>query len=245
MARAKNTDTIFPTFGPRKHRGRNHKEAFFYLVRKWFLTGLVAVAPVGITVALIAIIISFADNMVKHLLPEGYEPAVLFGHSVPGLGLVATLLVVTIIGALVSNFLGQYFIRIWDGMVGRVPVISGVYGAVKQVLTSVLSEQGSSFREVVYIEFPQPGQYIMGFVIGPVDHFPQEILDKQKEPMISVFIPMVPMPTSGYLIVLPESKLIKTNIAVEEGLKLTVTLGLVKKNEPAEAAAAVVPLGVK
>jgi len=245
MARAKKTDTIFSAFGSRKHRGRNRKEAFFHLVRKWFLTGLLAVAPVGITVALITVIVSFADNLVIHLLPQGYEPAVLFGHEVPGLGLITTLLTVTIIGALVSNFFGRYFIRIWDNMVGRVPVISGVYGAVKQVLTSVLSEQGSSFREVVYIEFPQPGQYIMGFVIGPVDHFPSEILEKQKEPMISVFIPMVPMPTSGYLIALPESKLIKTNIAVEEGLKLTVTLGLVKKNEPVDAVAAVILPGVK
>jgi uncharacterized membrane protein len=162
----------------------------------------------------------------QHLLPSGYEPAVLLGHEVPGLGLLATFIGLTLIGALVSNFFGRYFIRMWDRMMARLPVINGVYGSIKQVFNSVLSEQGSSFREVVYVEFPQPGQYAMGFVVGPPEHLP-EIPDV--ELMITVFIPMVPLPTSGFLITLPSKKLFKSNMTVEEGLKLSVTMGIANK----------------
>jgi uncharacterized membrane protein len=198
-----------------------------YLIRKWFLTGLAAAAPVAITIALIIVIVSFTDNLFQHLLPSGYEPAVLLGHEVPGLGLVVTFVGLTLIGALVSNFLGRYFIRMWDRMMARVPIVSGVYGSIKQIMNSVLSEQGQSFREVVYVEFPQPGQYAMGFVIGPADHLP---VIENIVPMTTVFIPMVPVPTSGFLITLPTTKLLKSDMTVEEGLRMSVTMGLVKNS---------------
>jgi uncharacterized membrane protein len=152
---------------------------------------------------------------------------VLLGHEVPGLGLVVTFVGLTLIGALVSNFLGRYFIRMWDRMMARVPIVSGVYGSIKQIMNSVLSEQGQSFREVVYVEFPQPGQYAMGFVIGPADHLP---VIENIVPMTTVFIPMVPVPTSGFLITLPTTKLLKSDMTVEEGLRMSVTMGLVKNS---------------
>lgn len=195
------------------------------LLRKWFLTGLLVLSPIVITCALIAAIVSFTDNLIQHLAPEGYEPSVLLGMHVPGLGLILTLLAVTSTGALISNFMGRYFIRVWDRLVARVPFVNGIYGGVKQVLNSVLSEQGQSFREVVYVEFPQSGQYAMGFVIGQA---PGTAFISHPETLVSVFIPMVPLPTSGFMITLPHDKLIKTNMTVEEGLKLTVTLGMVK-----------------
>ncbi len=211
---------------------RNKKTVSFweepaYIIRKWFFTGLAAVAPVGITIALIVATVSFTDNLFQHLLPTGYEPAVLLGHEVPGLGLIVTFIGLTLIGALVSNYLGRYFIRIWDRLMGRVPIISGVYGSVKQIMNSVLSEQSQSFREVVYVEFPQPGQYVMGFVIGPPEHLP-DLPDV--EFMTTVFIPMVPLPTSGFLVTLPSKKLLKSNMTIDQGLKLSVTMGLVNKN---------------
>jgi uncharacterized membrane protein len=200
-----------------------------YLVRKWFITGILSAAPIIITIWLVWAIVSFTDNILKHLLPHDAEPAVLFGTEIPGLGLIVTFAGLTLIGAFISNFFGRYFLRAWDRFMARVPLISGVYGAIKQVLNSVLSEQGQSFREVVYVEFPLPGMYAMGFVVGPADHFPS----KNDEEMVAVFVPQVPMPTSGYLLNMPQKKLIKTDISVEEGLKLSITLGMAKPIETA------------
>lgn len=199
-------------------------------IRKWFLTGLLAAAPVGITLALVWAIVSFTDDLLKHLLPHGYEPSVLLGHEVPGLGLFVAFIALTLIGALISNFLGRYFIRLWDRFIARVPIINKVYVPIKQVLDSVLSENGTSFREVVYIEFPQPGQYAIAFVVGPAGHMKDFVF---QEPMVAVFVPTVPMPTTGYLLNMAESKLIKSDLTVEEGLKLIITLGMV--GQPARA----------
>jgi uncharacterized membrane protein len=196
-------------------------------LRKWFLTGLLIAAPVVITMWLVWSIVSFADHLLQAVLPHDYQLAILLGYKIPGIGLILTLLVLLLLGALFSNLFGQFFIRQWDRLVARVPVISGIYGAIKQVLNSVLSEQGQSFREVVYVEYPQPGQYALGFVTGAAESFP----DMQEE-MVAVFIPLVPVMTSGNWVTLPKSKLIATDITVEEGLKLVVTLGLVKKELP-------------
>ena len=195
------------------------------IIRKWFLTGLVAVAPVAVTLSVVMAVFDLTDNILQHISPAGYEPTKLLGFHLPGLGLLITLVGITAVGALVSNFLGDYLVRWWDKIISRLPVVNTIYGGVKQVLNSVLSDKGRSFREVVYLEFPHVGQYAMGFVIGPADHIP---VVAHPEPMVTVFIPMVPLPTTGFLITLPASKLIKSGMTVEEGLKLSVTMGLVK-----------------
>lgn len=199
------------------------------IFRKWFLTGLLAAAPIGITLFIVFAILSVTDDALQHVSPAGYDPKTLFGQRIPGLGLLVTFVGLTLIGALVSNIMGNFFIQAWDKLMAKLPLVSGVYGAVKQVMNSVLSDTGQSFREVVYVEFPQAGQYAMGFVIGPADHVP--LLEKL-EPMVTVFIPMVPLPTSGFLITLPAGKMIRSDMTVEEGLKMSVTLGLVKTSQP-------------
>ncbi len=201
-----------------------------YMVRKWFLTGVLSAAPIIITIWLVWAVVSFTDDILKHLLPHDAEPEVLFGMQIPGLGLIVTFTGLTLIGAFISNFFGRYFLRAWDRFMARVPLINGVYGGIKQVLDSVLSEKGQSFREVVYIEFPQKGQYMLGFVTGAADRFPAS---ESKEEMIFVFVPLGPVVTTGHLITLPRSKVIATDITVEEGLKMVVTLGLVKRPDAA------------
>lgn len=202
-----------------------------YLLRTWFLTGLLAVGPVVLTVVLVMMIVTFVDGMVAAVVPPEYRPSAYLGFEVPGLGLISTLVGITIIGALVSNFFGRYFVQWWDKLMARVPIINGIYGGIKQVLNSILSEKGESFREVVYIEFPQPGYYTLGFVTGTTERFPNAT-----EEMVLVFIPFGPVVTTGHLLTVPRSKIIATDISVEEGLKRVVTLGLVKKEPVIEAA---------
>lgn len=194
------------------------------LLRKWFLTGLLAAGPIVLTIALVWVIVSYMDGLVKSVVPVEYHPSAWLGFEIPGLGLISTLLGLTIFGALLSNFLGRYFVQKWDKVMARVPVINGIYGGIKQVLNSILSDQGQSFREVVFIEFPKPGYHTIGFVTGTTDRFPDAT-----EEMVMVFIPFGPVVTTGHLLVMPRSKLIPTDISVDEGLKMVVTLGLVKK----------------
>lgn len=194
------------------------------LLRKWFLTGLLAAGPIVLTIALVWVIVSYMDGLVKSVVPVEYHPSVWLGFEIPGLGLISTLLVLTVFGALLSNFLGRYFVQKWDKVMARVPIINGIYGGIKQVLNSILSDQGQSFREVVFVEFPKPGYHTIGFVTGTTDRFPDA-----KEEMVMVFIPFGPVVTTGHLLIMPRSKMIPTDISVDEGLKMVVTLGLVKK----------------
>lgn len=202
-----------------------------YLLRTWFLTGLLAAGPIVLTIILVMMIVNFADNMVAAIIPPEYRPSAYLGFEIPGLGLITTLLGLTIFGALVSNFFGRYFVQKWDKIMSRVPIINGIYGGIKQVLNSILSDKGQSFREVVFIEFPKPGFHAIGFVTGTTDRFPNA-----KEEMVMVFVPLGPVVTTGHLLVMERSKIIETDISVDEGLKMVVTLGLVKKEPVIEAA---------
>ncbi len=195
-----------------------------YLMRTWFFTGLLAAGPIVLTIVLVMMIVNFTDDMVAAIVPPEYRPSAYLGYEIPGLGLITTLVGLTLFGALVSNFFGRYFVQKWDKLMARVPVINGIYGGIKQVLNSVLSEKGQSFREVVFIEFPAKGYHTIGFVTGTTDRFPDT-----KEEMVMVFIPFGPVVTTGHLLVMPRSKVIETDISVDEGLKMVVTLGLVKK----------------
>ena len=200
------------------------KPTFFGWLRARFFTGVVVAAPIGLTAALVYWFVTFVDNTIKPLIPREWNPDTYLPFAVPGLGLLISVLALTLLGALTANFFGRTIISLGERIVRRVPLVSSIYALFKQVFETFASSSSQNFQEVVLIEYPRKGTWAVGFVssqttgemakrIGP-DHY-------------AVFVPTTPNPTSGFLIFVPTSDVIHTSMTVEEGAKLIVSAGLV------------------
>ncbi len=193
-------------------------------LRNYFLTGIVVSAPVGITFWLIWLFITFVDRSVVPLIPDSYNPSDVLGVSVPGIGVIVVLIVVTFIGFLVTNFFGRYMVRFGERMVARVPVVRTIYGVIKQIFDAVLAQSEGAFRDVVLIEYPRKGIWVIGFITSNTEGEVQRVTP---DDMVNVFLPTTPNPTSGFLLFVPRKDCIVLDMTVEEGVKLVISGGIV------------------
>jgi uncharacterized membrane protein len=210
------TPATFETIGVRRSLGAR--------LRNYLIAGILVTAPIGITVFAAWSIITGIDDAVTSLLPEAYNPNTYFYVSVPGVGLLVLVAVLTVIGFLTTNYLGRLFVRTGERMVDRMPIVRSVYAAVKQLFESVLSNRVKSFNEVVLVEFPRKGMWTLGLVIGESY---SGISDKVGEKMFNVYLPTTPNPTSGYLVFLPRTEMIRLDMSVEDCMKMIVSGGIV------------------
>ena len=194
-------------------------------LRAYFLAGVVVTAPIGITIWLVWWIVSLFDTWLKPLIPEVYNPDTYLPFAVPGVGLVVTLIVITIIGALAANLVGRTLLNYWENFLGRMPVVRSVYGAVKQIFQTVFAKPGSNFQQVGLMEFPHGGPLVIVFLAR--EHDSSEIGLPPGVPMYSGFMPTTPNPTSGYLFFLRKDQVTIVDITVEEAAKLLISAGLV------------------
>ncbi|MFN4282808.1 MAG: DUF502 domain-containing protein [Alphaproteobacteria bacterium] len=202
----------------------NGRPGFFGRLRTWLLAGVLVTAPIVITFYLIWWVIHFIDAIVTPLIPLRYQPETYLQFGVPGLGLIIVLIALTFIGALTTSLLGRYFLTLNDRVLARMPVVRGIYGATKQVFETIFSSKGNAFRSVVLVEFPRAGAWCLGFVTATTTG---EIADHAAAPLVSIFVPTTPNPTSGYLLFVPKSDVIELQMTVEEGLKMIVSGGIV------------------
>ncbi len=201
------------------------KFSLFRRLRAYFLTGIVVTAPIGITIWLAIQAINFFDSFVSSFIPAKYNPETYLQHGLPGSGVIVIVLLLTLIGALAANFLGRFFLKSSERILNRTPVIRTIYGALKQIFVAVIQQQsGSSFREVVLIEYPRKGIWAIGFISSETKG---EVLDNFNDDMLNIFLPTTPNPTSGFLLFVPKKDVIKLNMSVEEGIKLVISAGLV------------------
>ena len=204
-------------------------------LRTYFLTGVLVTTPIVITIYVAWIVVRFVDTRAARLLPPEYNPGTYLPISVPGLGLVVFIILLTLIGMLTTGYVGRLVTRAMDGVVARVPFLRSIYGATKQILETLMSGK-SSFREVVLIEFPRLGQWSVAFVTGSVK---SEIPGAGDE-LVNVFIPTTPNPTNGFLIFVPRRDLVPLDISVEAGVKLVISGGIVSPERLKVRAPAVV-----
>ncbi len=198
-------------------------------LRNSFLTGLIIVGPVGITIYMVYSFINFIDGWVKPYLPAVYNPETYLPFSIPGVGLIFAILVIMIIGALTANLFGRSLVGFGESLLDRMPVVRNLYRALKQIFETVLSQSGTSFQKVGVIEYPRKGLYAIVFVSTDTKG---EIAEKisDGELFLSVFLPTTPNPTSGYLLFLPARDVEILDMSVEEAAKLVISAGLVVPN---------------
>ena len=205
--------------------------------RNNFLTGLIVVAPVVITIYLTWTIIEFVDERVVPWVPEVYNPRTYIEYDIPGFGLFIFLIFTTVVGYFTRNLFGRQLIRIAEGWVDRLPIVRTIYNALKQIVETILSQSHSSFQKACLVEYPRKGIWAIAFISTSTKG---EIPPKAGEPeMMSVFLPTTPNPTSGFLLFLPAADVIELDMTVEEAAKLVISAGLVTPptREEREAAA--------
>jgi len=200
-------------------------------MRKYLIAGLLVWMPLGITFLVVRAIVDFLDRSLL-LIPEAYRPDSLLGFHVPGIGVVLSVILVLATGMIVANLLGKRIVAAWESLLARIPVVRNLYAGVKQILEAMLSTNGESFRKVLLIEYPRKGVWSFGFKTS--DDL-GEVQDKTGEHVVSVFIPTTPNPTSGFVLLVPESDVIELDMSVEDGLKMIISMGVVvpswKKDE--------------
>ena len=203
---------------------------FLAHLRGWFVAGLLVVAPVGLTLWIAWELLTFIDRWMTPLVPAAYDPntylnrLVPFNVNVPGVGLIALVIALTLVGLLTRVFIGRYFVHAAERVLHRMPVFRTIYGALKQIFETVLAHKSDAFRQVVLLEYPRRGMWALGFVTGTTEG---EVQNTTSDEVVNVFLPTTPNPTSGFLLFLPRSELILLDMKVEEAAKMIISGGIV------------------
>ena len=183
-------------------------------LRTWFIAGLIVFLPVAITFSIIAWLFRIVDSFLGWLLPP------LVGRPIPGVGLIASIVVIFVIGALATNVLGRRFVGFFEGMLLRIPLARSIYAATKSISATLFLQRRAAFRRPVLIQWPRAGMYTVGFVTGDTVGLPTGR-------GVNVFVVSTPNPTTGFLTLVPEEEALSLDMTVEEALKLVISGGIV------------------
>jgi len=200
------------------------KTGFLGRLRAYFLAGVLITAPIFITFYLAWLFIHFVDGKITPLIPLKYNPETYLPFGMPGLGLIVLVIAMTMIGALTAGFVGRLYLRASERLLNRMPIIRGVYGAIKQVLETVLAQKSNAFRDAVLVEYPRRGIWAVAFITGTTKG---EIQSLTEEECVNIFLPTTPNPTSGFLLFVPKKELTPLSMTVEEAMKMVISGGIV------------------
>lgn len=197
-------------------------------LRTYFLAGILITAPIGLTIYLAWLFITFVDERVFSVLPPQYNPETYLPFSVPGIGLILAVVVLTFIGAITAGFLGRFFRHLSEAILNRLPIIRSVYSAIKQIFETVFANQSAAFREVVLVEYPRQGTWSIGFITATTQGEVKSLLQQE---MVNVFVPTTPNPTSGFLLFVPVGDIKRLTMSVEDGIKMVISGGIITPPE--------------
>lgn len=187
-------------------------------LRRYFITGLIVFLPVAVTFSVLLWLFRVLDNFLGRLF------TLLFGQSVPGLGLIATIAAIFLVGALATNVLGRRLVGWFDRLMLHIPLARSIYSATKQLSDSILMQRRAAFQRPVLIEWPRQGVYTVGFVTGEAGGRAEEIAGQR---VVNVFVVSTPNPTTGFLVLVPADQVYSLDLTVEDALKLVMSGGIV------------------
>ena len=185
-------------------------------LRRYFLSGILVIVPLIITYMVLRFLFEGVDGLLSPLIAKVIK------HQIPGLGLIATIILIFIAGVLTANVVGSRLFKIWEIFFIKTPLVRTIYGSSKQLVQALTSTDKHSFKQVVMVEFPRKGTYTFGFLTNEMKI---ELLDANDK-MISVFIPSTPTPFSGWTLLFRKEDVIPLDISVEEGIKFFVSGGI-------------------
>ena len=212
-------------------------------MKKYLIAGLLVWLPLAITVWVLSGLLSALDGVFMALL--GMSQAVLPGSThvviedlrhVPGLGVLVLGVGLVLTGMFVTNIFGQWWVRQWDRILQKIPIVKSIYSSVKQVSDTLFSSSGNAFREAVLVQYPRQGSWTIAFVTGTPSG---EVAGLLPPGMLSVYVPTTPNPTSGFFLIVPRADVLPVQMSVDEALKYVISMGVVSPPSPAAAPAPV------
>lgn len=200
-------------------------------MKKYFIAGMLVWAPLAITIWVMTWGLSVLDGVfgsvmsaLMAILPSALKPALQSFRDLPGVGILIVLAIILATGVFAANFVGQWWIKLWDQIITHIPIVKSIYSSVKQVSGTLFSSKGNAFRKAVLIPYPRNGSWTIAFVTGiPAD----EVATKLGSEHVNVFLPTTPNPTSGFFMIVPRADIIELEMGVEEALKHIVSMGSV------------------
>jgi uncharacterized membrane protein len=193
------------------------KKSIFIRLRNYFITGAIVLIPIGITIYLSLFVIKISSSLLpKTINPNNYLP-----FDIPGIEILITIILITIIGGLSLSFLGKKFLEIFENLLKRIPILRTIYSAVVQLTESFTTSEGSQ-KSVVILEYPRKGIWVVGFA---TKENKGEISKKTKEELVNIFVPTTPNPTSGFLLMVPKKDVTYLDMNFEEASRFIVSAG--------------------
>ncbi len=200
-------------------------------MKKYLVAGLLVWLPLAITVWLLSWLLGALDGVFAWLLsatqavlPESTRAGIDQLRHVPGLGVIALGGVMILTGVFVTNIFGQWSVRQWDRLMGKIPIVKSIYNSVKQVSDTLFSSNGNAFREAVLVQYPRHGSWTIAFVTGKPGG---EVASRLAGEHVSVYVPTTPNPTSGFFLMMPRADVIELKMSVDEALKYVISMGVV------------------
>lgn len=202
------------------------KPGRFAGLRASFLTGIVVIAPVALTVWLVWAVIGWIDGVVLPLVPYTFQPEKYIGINLRGIGVIIFLIFTILVGWIAKGLIGKSLINFAESLVDRMPVVRTIYSGVKQIAETVFAQSERSFEKACLIQYPRKGIWAIGFISTTAKGEIARRAETGGE-LMSIFLPTTPNPTSGFLLFLPKEDVIELDMSVEEAAKLVISAGLV------------------
>ena len=205
-------------------------------MKKYFIAGILVWAPMSITIWVIAWGLGLLDGVfgsVMHAIitvfPNQFAGDLQHFRELPGVGILIVVLVIMLTGLLAISYAGQWWMKVWDGLMGRIPIVRSIYSSVQQVSSTLFSGSGQAFSKALLIRYPHADSWVIAFQTGiPA----KEVTAKLGEGYVNVFLPTTPNPTSGFFMIVPRAQTIELDMSVEEALKHIVSMGSVPPTSP-------------
>ncbi len=204
-------------------------------LKQYFITGLLVWLPMGITVWVLTWLVGLFDGIFLTVL-QAADRVIPGMHAlaqqlagVPGLGVVLVALVFLVSGVFVTNIFGQWWLRKWHGLMNRIPGVRSIYTSVRQVADTLFSGSGNAFSKALLVQYPRQGSWTIAFLTGA----PGGVVARHfEQPMVSVYVPTTPNPTSGFFLMMPKSEVVELDMSVDDALKYIISMGVVVPGGP-------------
>lgn len=205
-------------------------------MKKYLIAGLLVWLPLAITIWVLLWLLGLLDGVFswlltlgQHVMPQGADASIEALRRVPGLGVVVMAALLLLTGVFVTNIFGQWWVRQWDKLLSRIPIVKSIYNSVKQVSDTLFSSNGNAFREAVLVQYPHAGSWTIAFVTGRPGGEVQAQLEGEH---LSLYVPTTPNPTSGFFLMMPRASVRPLQMSVDEALKYIISMGVVAPPPP-------------
>jgi uncharacterized membrane protein len=191
-------------------------------LRRYLIAGLLVWIPLAITLWVLSLLVDLMDQSLL-IVPQRFRTEGLLGFHLPGLGIILTLAILLLTGAIAANFFGRQLLNVWESLLSRIPIVRSIYGGVKQISDTLFSPDGKAFRRAVLVRYPHAGAWTVALVTGSPEH---EVTDHLGHEQLSVFVPTTPNITAGFFLIVPETDTIELQMSVDDALKYIISMGV-------------------